>query len=445
MYAILKRKYINLVTDKKFSEILTGSAWALPARLLATALNFISSIIIARFYGADVVGIVAVINAFLMLASIATALGTPTSILRLIPEHIVQYSYSSAYRIYRKVIYLVFGASIVASFFLYISSNWVAEEIFSKPHLGKYIAMASVFIFFKSIILVNTESIRGIKFIRIFALMLILQQSINIVLLIILRVITVSQDIPIVALLLSYGLTGIFGLIVMEFGFKKKKKTNDLIYDTSYVKIFDLSIPMLVATGMDVIITQAGIIILGVFWTETEVGYFSIAFKLASLTIFPLGAINSMAAPKFSELYHTKKISELFHVAKKSSKLIFVISTPILLGFVIFGNLFLKYMFGHEYSTAYVALFLLVVGYYISSICGSTGIFMNMTGNQVGFRNIMSVATIINILLNFLLIPQYGINGAAFTLMTTVVFWNINVLIFIKRRFGETIGYCPGF
>ena len=72
MFKTFKRKYINLTTDAKFTEILTGSIWALSARVLATGFGLVSSIIIARFYGADTVGIVAVLNSFLTLITVFT-------------------------------------------------------------------------------------------------------------------------------------------------------------------------------------------------------------------------------------------------------------------------------------------------------------------------------------------------------------------------------------
>ncbi|OQX62929.1 MAG: hypothetical protein B5M56_04720, partial [Desulfococcus sp. 4484_241] len=66
MIRFLKRKYHNVVSDDRFSEILTGSAWALSAQVIATALGLAFSVLVARLYGAKVVGIVAVINSFLM-------------------------------------------------------------------------------------------------------------------------------------------------------------------------------------------------------------------------------------------------------------------------------------------------------------------------------------------------------------------------------------------
>jgi O-antigen/teichoic acid export membrane protein len=86
MLHFLKRKVHNLISDDKFSEILTGSAWALSARVFATGLGLVFSIIVARVYGAGMIGIVAVINSFLMLVTIFTVLGTNTSLLRLIPK-----------------------------------------------------------------------------------------------------------------------------------------------------------------------------------------------------------------------------------------------------------------------------------------------------------------------------------------------------------------------
>jgi len=109
MISFIKRKIHNLISDKKFSEILRGSVWALGAKVLAALLGMVTYIIIARWYGADVLGIVAVLQSFLMLATIFIVLGTNTSILRLIPEHLAKYSPSSAFRVYRKTQYLVLG------------------------------------------------------------------------------------------------------------------------------------------------------------------------------------------------------------------------------------------------------------------------------------------------------------------------------------------------
>lgn len=443
MIKFIKRKYINLVSDTRFSEILIGSAWALSARVVATAFGLVFSVIVARVYGAEVVGIVAVVNSFLMLATIFTVLGTPTSILRLLPEHMAKYSVTSAFKVYRKTQYMVIGVSLATGTLFFLSANLIANKVFSKPHLSFYFALASVFIVFRSLMLLNTEAVRGLRMIRMFALMQVIPQTFNLIFLLSVGFLWPAKNVPVYAVLGGFAMTGILGWVIVEYAFKKMRRPDDLSQPMYMRQILGISLPMLMATSMDIIISRFGIVLLGIFRSEAEVGYFDIAVKLAGLTTFILGAVNSLAAPKFSQLFHSGNISELFYIAKKSSKLIFWTTFPILIVLVVFGKPILSVFFGHEFGIAYLSLVFMALGKCVSSISGSTGIFMNMTGNQGVFKNIMLFAALISIIGNLLFIPRFGINGAAVVAMISLSFWNIATLVYIKIKFGKTIGYFP--
>ncbi len=443
MPSLIKQKLHNLISDQKFSEILTGSAWALSARVIATGFGLIASIIIARFYGAEVVGIVAVIQSFLMLATIFTVLGTQTSLLRLIPEHLVKYSPTSAFKVYRKTQFIVIGVSLVTGTLFFICADLIAAQVFSKPHLSFYFALASVFVVFKSLMLLNTQAVRGLRLIKVFALMQVLPQGFNLLLLVSLGLLWPSKDVPVYAILSGFALTGILGWFIMEYEFRQKMQPQDPVHPMPTRGILSISIPMLMTQTMTFVIGQTGVIMLGMFRSEAEVGYYAIAVKLGTLTAFILRAVNSMAGPRFSELFHSEKMDELFYVAQKSAKLIFWTTTPILLGLIIFGRPILYIAFGQEFTVAYPALVLLVTGQFVHSISGATGLFMNMTGKQNVFRNIMVAAAIVNIGLNLLLIPDYGIYGAAVAAMVSLAGWNIVTLSYIKLKFGKTTGYFP--
>ena len=443
MLSFFKRKYINLISDTRFSEILTGSIWALSARVIGTALGLVFSIIVARFYGAEVVGIVAVINSFLMLTTIFTIMGTQTSILRLIPEHLAKYSPTSAFKVYRKTQWMVIGISVITGAMFFLSANLIADKIFSKPHLSYYFALASVFIVFQSIVRLSTQAVRGLRLIKLFALMQFLPQAFNLLFLIAVGMLWPSQNVPVYAMLFGFAATGIIGWFIMEYAFKKRVKPEDIIHHMSGRTILSISLPMLMTATMMFLIGQTGVLMLGIFRTEAEVGYYAIAVKLATLTTFVLNAVTSMAGPKFSELFYANKMDDLFHVAQKSAKLIFITTTPILLCFLIFGKTILSIVFGQAFTIAYPALVFLVIGQFVNSISGSSGIFMNMTGHQNVFRNIMTIAALVNIGLNLGLIPFWGINGSAMAAMVSLCFWNIATLIYIKNKFGKTTGYFP--
>jgi O-antigen/teichoic acid export membrane protein len=438
-----KNRLHNLVSDEKFSEILTGSAWALGAQVLSTVLAMVTSIIIARLYGAEVIGVVAMITSFIMLMTIFTVLGTNTSILRMIPEHITKYSATSAFKVYRKTQTFVVLVSVITGGLLFFASNLIADKIFSKPHLSFLFALAALFIIFVSLTNLTTQAVRGLHLIRTFAFMQLLPSLSRLLILLVITLFFYHQYNPVYALFASFMVTALMGVLIIHCELKKKKRSEDAINDMPMKSILTISLPMLMTATMAFVIGQTGIIMLGIFRPEAEVGYYAIAVKLATLTTFVLQAINSMAAPRFSTLYHSGKIDDLLHVAKKSAKLIFWTTAPIALTLIVFGKLLLGLLFGQEYTVAYLALFFLIVGQFINSISGSTGLFMNMTGHEKVFRNIIAITLVINVALNLVLIPNFGIYGSAFAGMVSLSFWNIYTLIYIKLKFGRSIGHFP--
>ena len=289
----------------------------------------------------------------------------------------------------------------------------------------------------------NQSAVRGLSLNRVFAFMQLLPDLSKLLILLAATYLFVNQNIPVYALLASWLITAMAGIIIMQHAFKKRMSTDGIVEDLPVKNILSLSLPMLMTTSMSFIIGKSGVIILGMFRSEAELGYYSIAATMASLTAFVLHAINSMSAAKFSELYHSNKIDEVFHVARKSAKLIFWTTTPMLLCLVIFGTPIISLLYGQSYSVAYPALLLLALGQFVNSVSGSTGMFMNMTGHQTTLRNVMASAAVINLILNLLLTPSYGMIGAAIAGMISMAFWNIYTMMFIKRKYGKTTGYIP--
>ena len=76
----------------------------------------------------------------------------------------------------------------------------------------------------------------------------------------------------------------------------------------------------------------------------------------------------------------------------------------------------------------------MLVGQIINAFSGSVGVIMQMTGRERLFQNILIVALIINIGMNFLLIPTYGIIGAAIASSASIVFWNLTSVAFIYKE-----------
>ena len=99
------------------------------------------------------------------------------------PEHLVKYSATSSFKLYRKTQFLVIVVSLITGTLILFSSSLIADRVFNKPSFSFYFSLAAMFIVFKSLMILNTQAVRGLQLIRIYALMQTLPQGFNLFLL----------------------------------------------------------------------------------------------------------------------------------------------------------------------------------------------------------------------------------------------------------------------
>ncbi len=439
---MIKQLKAKINSDKNFKDILKGSSLTFIVKILSTMLGLVTSLIIARYYGAEVVGVVAIINSVLAIFGVFALMGMNTAILRLIPEYLQKYSVSSAYGVYKKALSIVFGLSFLGAITLYFSSPLISEYIFHKAYLEYFFTLAALFIGIRVIATLNQATLRGLQNIKLYAIMQFLPSLLNFLFIIVVTFFFYYKYNPVYMMFATNFAMLIVTFMVVQHLFKTMTNVNEKKYVPSSSEIMMLSFPMFLTASMHMVIGQSDTIMLGMMRSEAEVGVYDIVFKLAILTSFVLTAVNSIAAPKFSQLYNSGQMEELKEIAQKSTKLIFWGSLPIVFSCIFLGKFILN-MFGGEFIVGYHALIFLAIGQFINASFGSIGLFLNMTGNQKEFLKIIVFSGILNILLNFILIPKYGITGAAITTMISISIWNILGSIYIKTKFGFSISYIP--
>ncbi len=437
-----KQSLSNQLKDKDFSEIIKGGSIHLIAKAISVLLGILFSLIITRYYGASEMGVYSIVNSYFIIALIFSMMGTHTAILRFIPEHIVKYSYSSAFQLFVQVFKMVLFFSTIVAVVSYFFAPYIAERIFNKEYLYPLFTLASFFIIFQAVGKLSIETTRALKEIKIYALYDVSNTLFKIVVLSVLTYLFYAEYNPIYTLFTSYIFLFIGSLVFVIYFFKYKKNSQHDIQKFTNKKIVNIAFPMFLTGVMSAVISQTDVIMLGMMKSVEEVGIYAIVAKLAMLTSFVLTSINSIATPKFSELYHSGKIDILTSVAQRSSKLIFWVSLPIILIFILFGKYILA-VFGEEFILGYSVLLLLVFGQFVNGMAGSVGSFLNMTGQQKVFNRIVIIGGVTNIVLNYILIPLYGIEGAAFASMLSIILWNVLASLYIKYKFGFYIGYMP--
>ncbi len=443
--AFKERLQSKIAEDRHFAELIKGSGIAFVLRIVGIVAGYIFTLLVTRTLGAKAWGTFALCLVVLQIASVIGRLGMDTALLRFTAEYTAKGDINTLKEIYKKALTLVVPFSILVAISVYFLSPILANKVFHKPYLTNYFHIVSFIVVPFVLLWIHSESIRGLKKIKEYML---LQQSgiflIAVVLFLIGTPFVKSNFLPI----LSYGVS-IFALATGSIYLWRKYLTNLFInFKTSslstlsYQFLLSISIPMLLSSSLSLIMGWTDTIMLGMFRSTQEVGVYNVALRVSMITSITLMAINTIAAPKFAEFWGKGDIKGLAKVAQQSTKLIFWSSFPMLLLFLFFSRPILG-MFGAEFQAGSIVLMILSFGQLFHSISGNNGTLLYMTNRHFIDQYINVFCLVLNIFVNSILIPLYGIVGAAIATFTTVVIKNLVINFYIKREFNFMMLYIP--
>jgi O-antigen/teichoic acid export membrane protein len=97
---------------------------------------------------------------------------------------------------------------------------------------------------------------------------------------------------------------------------------------------------------------------------------------------------------------------------------------------------FLLGVFGPEFVAGYDALRILLLGPIVCVGTWAVGLLASMTGYQVEKMVLLVLALVVDVVLNLLLIPRFGIEGAALASAVALASWQLAMVLVIGRRLG---------
>ncbi|MBT7481134.1 MAG: flippase [Flavobacteriales bacterium] len=438
----MKSKLKKALKDQDFSELLKGSGISFILRFGGLAVGYLLTLVIANLFGAKGLGDYVLAITILRLFTLLAKLGLDTTSIRFIASFASQNKWSSIFRFRKQVVIILSFSTVIASLFMYFLAEPIADLINTNY---KYIKLNAFLVLPLSFFMLHYESLRGLKRIAEFSFFYVMSQALfTVVSLLIIYQFTTTSDVPIYAYFVSVIIVSILSFLSFKYSVKTLsdgQESADLEI-RSYENLLKISIPLMFAQSVQFIMAWTDKLMLGSMSTSEEVGIYHTAFKLSMFAAVALMSINSIASPKFAEMYAKNDMKGLRKIVRQSTKMIFWTSVPLVIIFFMFPE-FLLGLFGKEFKVGVNAFILLSCGKLFSSFSGSVGNILQMTGNQNILAKILLFAAILNIVLNLYLIPKYGIDGAALASVISIVVWNSGMILAVKKKLGFYTFYIP--
>ena len=200
------------------------------------------------------------------------------------------------------------------------------------------------------------------------------------------------------------------GTILLVRSLPRPLKASERRYDkTAWLGM----VPHLIfSAGAYQILSRADIVILGALRSSQEVGLYVVASRAAELMLFIYDTVTLAGAPVFSSIYISGDRHELQRFTRLATRTIFWLSLPLYAVLIFFAPWFLSF-FGVEFVNGANVMRLLATTLFLSSSSGFVQLMLYAVGYQREVAIAMGITAALNVGLCLLLVPSYGMLGAA--------------------------------
>ncbi|MBT7527937.1 MAG: oligosaccharide flippase family protein [Flavobacteriaceae bacterium] len=389
-------------------------------RASGIVLMFLLSLFLTNSFSAEIVGQYDFVRSFLMILSGASLLGTNQAIIYYSGILTSKKSFGSIKSIYFKMNFLILIACAILYAPLLVIDKEVINQIFNKQGAYELVSLSLQGLVFYSITMLNIDTIRALKHTLISeGFRNIFRYTPFFIFSIILYIID-SPEYLVLWFIYSFVVIFVISTAVVYFFLFNKNFPKSAVHNFSSTEILRASYPMALSAISYFLMQSTDVLFISAYDTFESVAYYSIAVKLATVTALALISVNIVIAPKIASIYNDKNFYQLKLILKKATRMNVVISLPIIIILLFFSEYVLS-TFGSNYILAKNALWILLIAQFFNSITGPSALYLNMTGRQKKLNVILVISLLINVVLNIILVPDFGMLGAAISTTTSFV------------------------
>ncbi|AEA46576.1 polysaccharide biosynthesis protein [Archaeoglobus veneficus SNP6] len=222
----------------------------------------------------------------------------------------------------------------------------------------------------------------------------------------------------------------ISGIVFLTYSLRNVEfKTSESVFKYFKILIF-FSLPLLIQSILGMLITWTDTLMIGYYLASSDVGLYNGAQPLAGLMQNFLASVSFLYFPIVSQLYARNQLREMGRTYAVVTKWLMSASLPIFLVLFFFPDAVLWLLYGEAYVPAAYALRALALGFFTHVMLGPNGLTLIAAG-EAKFPTIAGfIAAVINFVLNLILIPLFGITGAAIASASTYA--TANAMISLK-------------
>lgn len=230
------------------------------------------------------------------------------------------------------------------------------------------------------------------------------------------------KNMPFPTVVMGYILAIIVSAIFLLFYTFKKigaPQVRKIIPVTEEMLVF--SLPLMAGSLFQLITGWADTLLLGVLRTAEEIALYNAALPTSKLVQTVMAAFLFLYIPVATSLVSKRMMSEMNQVYAVVSKWIVSLNFPLFMVLFLYADTLFLFLYGHAYLPAVLPFRTIAVGYFLRDFFGPNGGALIALGKTKTIMVIVSLTALTNLGFNLVLIPRMGIEGAAISMLATLL------------------------
>jgi len=325
--------------------------------------------------------------------------------------------------------------SIALVLLVWLTGDIIATRFFGKPELSVILKALAISIPFEVLMRIFLASTRGLKLMQYAAYTEHIGWIGSRFTFAVVMVVVIDMGLQ--GVVFAYVASSVFAA-VLAFGFANRHiplldRTIRGSHESG--KLLRFSVPMVFTAMLHDLMTHIDIFMLGLFASASALGIYSVSVRMVNLAKIVFMAFQPIFQPFVAEFYDRKEFERLSWLLKTLTHWSVILSLPVFLSLIFFPCLFLA-LFNKELLVGSSCLAMLAGAYMLSTISNLPSAMIFMSGrSDITLKNNL-IVLILNVILNYCLIPVYGIVGAALATGFSLVFLAAIRIVEVYRLMG---------
>jgi O-antigen/teichoic acid export membrane protein len=417
------------------NRLLLDAGGLLALRVAFGGLSFIVTIILARTLGTEGFGAYSYAFAWTVLLAVPAILGMDQLLIR----EIATYRLHSQWHLMRGLLRMANCSVLVVSVCLAVIAAVIAWLLRGRwsPDMAPTFCLSLLLLPLISVTRVRQGALQGLQRVVLGSIPERLIQPT----LLLGFVAVVSWKLNRMTAPLAMGMNIVAALVAFVIGARWLQRTLPLTVkhvepayrNTAWLRS---ALAMLLFSSVGVVFSQADLLILGAIKGTNAVGLYSVADRGAEMLTMMMVAQNGAFASTAAALYSARDLETLQRLATRIARRNLLVTLPLAAIFVLFGEWILLYAYGAQFTPARVSLAILSFGQLVNVAMGINALLLIMTGHETQAAVALGAGAVANIVLNLLLVPAWGMEGAAIGNTCSIVVWNVLATFALYRKTG---------